>query len=311
LNNRIIFKSTTVQEILAVAGGLLAKVGIDNGQFEAEYLLQELLTCNRASLFLRFDEELSPFNLKFFAAMIERRCGHEPLQYITGRVEFWSLDFFVSPAVLIPRPETEFVLEQVLSFASEHGIDKGKGHFLDMCTGSGVMAVVLAMELAGSVIGVDNSLAALLIAGKNVRRHNYGDRISLVCSNLFNSLAKNNSFDLIVANPPYIGEQEKQSLPMEVACYEPEQSLFSGNDGLDCYRRLIPASACHLRKGGLLCLEIGAAQADAIVGIMAESGFGNITVRCDYSGRPRFVGAVKRPKLFCEINNASNRQQKK
>lgn len=281
----------TVWEALTVAADLLAKAEIDNGQFEAGYLLQELLACNRAALFLRYGEMLSPVNLKLFQTMIERRCRHEPLQYITGRVEFWSLDFIVSPAVLIPRPETEFVLEQVLSFASEHGVDRRQGYFLDMCTGSGAMAVVLAMEFGGSMlVGVDNSISALLIARENVRKHNLQERISLVCSNLFSSLGKHTCFDIIVANPPYISVKEKQFLQKEVACHEPEQALFAGNDGLDCYRRLIPESREYLRKDGLLCLEAGATQADEIAEMMTENGFVNITVRCDYSGRPRFVG---------------------
>ncbi len=271
----------------------MAKAGIDNGQFEAGYLLQEVLACNRAALFLRYEEVLLPAHAELFFVMISRRCRREPLQYITGRVEFWSLNFFVSPAVLIPRPETEFVLEQVLSFAGDHGINKNKkGRFLDMCTGSGVMAVVLAMELAGSLLGVDNSLAALSVAGVNIKKHCLQDRISLLCSNLFDSLAKDNSFDLIVANPPYISEQDRPSLQREVASFEPEQALFAGNDGLDCYRQLIPESIHYLCKGGLLCLETGVAQADAIVGILTAAGYGNIVVRSDYSGRPRFVGAV-------------------
>ncbi len=288
----------TVQEVLINASELLAKAGIDNGQFEAGYLLQELLNCNRAALFLRYEELLSPLNLELFFSMVERRCRYEPLQYITGKVEFWSLNFFVSPAVLIPRPETEFVLEQVLSFANEHRSDKKKGRFLDMCTGSGVMAVVLALELSGSLLVIDNSLAALLVARKNIQKHRLQERISLVCSDLFNSLAKHNSFDLIVANPPYIGEQEKKSLQMEVARFEPEQALFAGNDGLDCYQRLIPESIRYLNKGGLLCLEIGATQADAIVEILTAAGYCNITVRCDYSGRPRFVGAIAGAKRY-------------
>lgn len=285
----------TVHEAVLTAATLLAKSGTANGRFEAEYLLQEVLSCNRAGLFLRYEDVLSPLNLEIFLSMIKRRCRHEPLQYITGRVEFWSLDFIVSPAVLIPRPETEFVLEQVLSFADEHGIDKNKkGRFLDMCTGSGVMAVVLATELSGLLLGVDNSFQSLMIARKNIRKHNLEDRISFVCSNLFSSLAKYNYFDIIVANPPYISEKERQSLQVEVVCYEPEQALFAGNDGLACYRQLIPESIRYLRKGGLLCLEIGETQADAIAEIARESGFCNINIRCDYSGKPRFIGAIAR-----------------
>lgn len=277
----------TVQSALIDAAARLEHAGCTAARFEAEYLLTAVLDVNRAGLFLLGDRVLSPEESSAYGEMVTRRLAQEPLQYIVGRVEFWSRSFQVTPDVLIPRQETEFVLEQVLALARKQNITCSR--VLDMGTGSGVIAVVLATELNTEVVAVDNSLAALKVALANIHTHGLQDRITCIHSDLFAELADRPPYDLIVSNPPYVAEAERDHLQPEVVGHEPRLALFAGRDGLDCYRRLIPQSIDYLRPGGRLCLEIGADQGPAIENLMEKHGYLEVSILSDYAGRPRLA----------------------
>lgn len=282
----------TVGELLTTAIVVFQDAGFRRPRFEAEYLLQAALGINKAALYLSSDKRIKPENMALYQGMLARRLTQEPLQYIVGEVEFWSRNFLVTPDVLIPRQETEFVLEQVLALIRRQ--TDGCRLILDMGTGSGIIADVLAAELPCQVVAVDLSPAALDVAMANINTHFLQHRVSFVCSDLFTAFAKQQQFDVIVSNPPYVAETEKDDLLMEVKEYEPSLSLFAGSDGLDFYRRLIPESYEYLRTGGWLCLEIGAFQGPAIIKMMADNGYQDVTILPDYAGHQRLVTGQKK-----------------
>ena len=280
-------KTLSIRTALNEASAKLERAGCTAACFEAEYLMQALLEINRVDLFLHGERRLNPEETVAYQTMLNRRLQQEPLQYIVGRVEFWSREFQVTPDVLIPRQETEFVLEQILSLVRRRGLDCRC--ILDMGTGSGVIADVLAAELDCPVVAVDSSPDALEVAAANINRHQLQDKVSFICSDLFAELNSRQQFDLIVSNPPYVAESEKKYLQPEVIEYEPGSALFAGPDGLDCYQRLIPESVGYLRSGGWLCLEIGATQGPAIMEIMRDCGYENVAVLVDYADHPRLA----------------------
>lgn len=280
-------KALTLRELLLEAGTRLEKAGFTKGHFEAEYLLLAVLGVNKVELFLHGERTLNPEDAAHYQAMLTRRLQQEPLQYIVGEVEFWSRDFLVTPDVLIPRQETEFVLEQILSLVRQQAFVCTQ--ILDMGTGSGVIADVLAAELNCHVAAVDCSPAALDVARANIRRHHLQDKVTFVCSDLFAEIPQQAQFDLIVSNPPYVAESEMHDLHPEVREHEPPSALFAGSDGLECYRRLIPESIGYLRPGGWLCLEIGAAQGRLITDMLRANGYRDVAVLSDYADRPRLA----------------------
>jgi len=280
-------KALTIRKILLEACKTLEKAGFPRGAFEAEYLLQAVLGTNKAELFLHGDRTVTPVDFANYQSMLKRRLKQEPLQYIVGEVEFWSREFQVSPDVLIPRQETEFVLEQILLLVRRQ--DLSCKQILDMGTGSGVIADVLADELVCRVVAVDCSQAALDIARSNISRHHLVEKVTFICSDLFTGIQQREQFDLIVSNPPYVAESEKKDLHPEVLLHEPTTALFAGVDGLDCYQRLIPESFRYLRPKGWLCMEIGVSQGVPITEMLLANGYREVTILTDYSHRPRLA----------------------
>ena len=196
-----------------------------------------------SDLLLRPELEVGEQETVRLAAALARRLAREPLQYITGTREFWSLDFIVSPAVLIPRPETEFLLDRVLAVLRRYGYSGGP--VLDMCTGSGVIATILALELgARSVIAVDRSRVALQVALQNWKKHGQDGVVQPLCADLFTAFGPEARFELIVANPPYVAERDLVMLQPEVRDWEPESALFAGPRGLAIIEQLARAGAC-------------------------------------------------------------------
>jgi release factor glutamine methyltransferase len=252
-----------------------------------------MLQLNRAELFLHGDRNITSQEKSRFLDMLEQRIQGRPMQYILGRTSFWSRDFHVTPDVLIPRPETEFVLEQALAVIRSCWPDASGLCLLDLGTGSGVIADVLAGELDCSVVGVDISRPALCVAEHNIAEHGLIDRVSLLCADMFSAFAPETRFDAIVANLPYVETDCRDQLDSEVIGFEPGLALFAGRDGLDCYRRCIAEAGEFLVRGGWLMLEIGAAQKEAIERLFAGHGFVDIAVRADYGGLPRFACARK------------------
>lgn len=226
-----------------------------------------------------------------FRAAIARRLAHEPVQYIVGRQEFYGMELQVSPAVLIPRPETELLVELVL--AELCGGAQDRVRVVDVGTGSGAIALAIAKHLPGAeVTALDFSRAALDVARCNAGRLGLEERMRFVESDLFASLPGNELFDAIISNPPYVAEMERSSLHREVREYEPELALFGGSTGLDIYKRLIPAAWLHLREGGLLALELGHGQRGDLADLLRD--WRDVRFVEDLQGIPRVVLARKR-----------------
>jgi release factor glutamine methyltransferase len=222
-----------------------------------------------------------------FAAMIERRASREPLAYIIGHKEFFSLDFEVTPAVLIPRPETETLIDAALKFLAPR---RGSS-VLDIGTGSGAIAISIAANVPDAGIkATDISKEALEVARGNAIRHRCDRRIDLVAADLFP--ADNSRFDLILSNPPYVSEMDIDTLQPEVRLHEPRHALAAGNDGLDFYRRIAPGSRSRLNPDGAVMVEIGAGQAFAVAALFRRAGFSKIDAVRDLAGLERVIIAV-------------------
>jgi release factor glutamine methyltransferase len=244
----------------------------------AEVLLMRATGHDRTWLYAHGDDELIEVWWIHYGRYLHQRINGEPTQYITGRQEFYGREFRVTPEVLIPRPETEHLIEAALTRAPER--------ILDIGTGSGAIAVTLALETNSLVTATDISLAALRIALQNTQR--LGARVTFVACDLGAALA-DGSFDLVVSNPPYIAGRDGESLPPEVRGHEPALALFGGHDGLAVYRRLIPEAARLLRPGGCLMMELGDSDA---VRDMCASWIG-VEIVNDLAGIPRVLVAQK------------------
>lgn len=289
-----------IDDLLTVAAIDLSRAGIAEAVLDARLLLQHLTGLTRSQLLLRGTLVLDERTKKRYRHLVEQRRQRIPLQYLTGSQEFWSMEFAVSPAVLIPRPETEFLLEQVLAVYGKEPVTRA----LDMCTGSGVIAVVLAKELKCPVVAVDISEEALQVAAMNFSKHLAADQILPVCSDLFAALAGQRQFDLIVSNPPYIADQQIDLLEPEVCRAEPRLALAGGPDGIRCIRRIAAEALTFLRPGGWLFLEIGADQKATVEGLFQTlcRHYTEVRVIDDWAGRPRVLQARTAPqKADCFI----------
>ncbi len=237
---------------------------------------------NRASVLL-------PRTESRFDALIERRATGEPVQYIVGEAEFYGLPFRVTRDVLIPRPETEHLVEKVIELAAGFAAPR----IVDVGTGSGAIAVALAANLPPAAIAAtDVSAAALAIARENSTRNGVADRIRFFVGDLLAPVA-GEQFDLAVSNPPYVPEGDRDSLAVEVRGYEPAQALFAGVDGLAIYRRLISQAFAALAPGGFVVLEIGYGQQAAVRALLADAGFAQVAFAADLQGIPRVAFALR------------------
>jgi release factor glutamine methyltransferase len=261
----------------------------DRARRDAETLLVHLLGKNRAWMLAHFDDELGYECAEQYIAMLERRFAGEPIQYILGETEFYRLPFRVTPDVLIPRPETEHVVEEVAALAQLFSGPR----IVDVGTGSGAIAVALAHELPEAVVtATDVSAAALSVARENAARNGVVERIRFVEGDLLEPVA-GEQFDIVVSNPPYVPETERESLAVEVRDYEPGQALFAGAAGLDVYRRLIPQAFAALAPCGYLVLEIGHGQEPPVGALLGEAGFEEIEFAADLQGIPRVACAQR------------------
>jgi len=273
----------TVLRLLRWMTSFFAEKGIENPRLDAELLLAHCLELDRVGLYLNYDRPLSADELDTIRPLVKRRGQREPLQHLLGSMEFWSLQFKVTPDVLIPRADTEILVEEALSRAA------ATGSLLDVGTGSGAIVVALATELPDwTLTGLDISPQALGVARENVARYQLEQRIELVEGDL--AELPQRQYDLIVSNPPYIARSEWDDLMPEVRCFEPELALLAEDDGLLCYRQLATQASQRLSPGGWLLVEIGCRQATAVKDIFSAAGLANLFVRDDYSGQPRVVG---------------------
>jgi release factor glutamine methyltransferase len=294
----------------------------------AELLLLHVLGCNRTWLYAHPEEVVAEADAKRFFDLIARRAGGEPTQHLTGKQEFWGLEFEVTPHVLIPRPETEHVIEVALDRlalrelrAGRPQTTSGEGLLIaDLGTGSGCIAIALAKELpAANFVATDISPEALAVAQRNAQRHSLANRIRFIHANLLelpaaaqhgapgtipnntalifheSPVTSNQSphFDLIASNPPYIGRREAASLPREVRDHEPYCALFGGEEGYELYADLISQSAQHLKSGGHLVLELGHNSLQAVQPLLDSSTWANVSVTNDLAGIPRVLAAER------------------
>ncbi len=261
----------------------------DRARRDAETLLLHLLGKNRAWMLAHLDDELGYEWSEQYIALLERRLAGEPMQYIFGEAEFYRLPFRVTPDVLIPRPETEHVVEKVLELAKSFAAPR----IVDVGTGSGAIAVALAHELPAAIVtATDLSAAALNVAQENAQRNGVAERVRFLEGDLLAPVA-GEQFDMVVSNPPYVSVADRASLAVEVRDYEPQQALFAGADGLDVYERLIPLAFAALAPGGYLALEIGHGQEPPVGALLGEAGFESISFTPDLQGIPRVACARK------------------
>ncbi|MDR0553243.1 MAG: peptide chain release factor N(5)-glutamine methyltransferase [Treponema sp.] len=295
---RVIEVSLTIREALAEGSAALAASGVDTPGLDASLLLAEALHTGRSSLLTGASDPLPGEALAAYKGFLERRRAGECAAYILGRKEFWGLDFTVGPAVLVPRPDTETLVEAALEWIDAlSGACSRPPEVLDMCTGSGAVAVALKHERPHTAIwATDLSPEALDIAALNAQRLLEGrpaPAVALLQGDLFDALLRLPEparFDIITANPPYVPGGIIETLPAEVRG-EPRLALDGGLDGLDVIRRIISGGRRHLRDGGVLLMEAGPEQMEVIAGLLESGGYREIGVYRDMAARPRVIGA--------------------
>ena len=259
----------------------------------AEVLLAHLLSQDRLFLYLNYDRPMETEELTAFRTFVKRRIAGEPSQYITGMQEFWSLPFRVSPDVLIPRPETEVLLETVLEFL---GSPDPEVSVVDLGTGSGAIAVALARELRViNLVATDSSMAAVKLAQENALMNQIDSKIHFVCADMFSAFSSTSAkFTVVATNPPYVSHAEFSKLSPEIRDYEPRYALDGGPDGLAAIRRIIKEAPTVLSPKGALIMEIGADQAESVSALVKDSRhYESYRIIRDYSGLDRVLLAVK------------------
>jgi len=289
---------TTIAASLSRAGKRLRTL-TDAPQLEAELILSHVLDCRRADLYAHPERSLRPQELAAFHSLLDRRALGEPLPYLTGHIEFYGLDFSIDPRVLIPRPETETLIEVALTHIAlipsfqrqpdQHPGEVPRPVLADVGTGSGCLAVTLAVHAPRAhIYALDLSSDALAVARANAQRHRVASRITFIKSDLLAALPE--PVDLIVANPPYIASEEWPTLPPEVREHEPRLALYGGPDGLDIVRRLLREAPAYLRREGAVFIEIGAKQGPAAIHLARQAFPAAVTtVHLDLAGRDRVL----------------------
>jgi release factor glutamine methyltransferase len=276
----------TVLSLLGAAADHLRSRGFDEARLHVELLLAHVLRLTRMGLYLQFDRPLTSTEVVAFKELFRRRLAHEPLQYILGETAFMGLTLAVSRDVLVPRPETELLVERAMAFANARG---GAVSVLDACTGSGCIAIAIAHFLPGAVVtGIDISEAALAVARENAGRLVPG-RVELTAADLLGEPLPGRSFDLIVSNPPYVSAGEFEELEPEVREFEPRIATTDGADGLTFHRRLAVLARDRLTPGGAVMVETGFGQATQVAELFAAAGLTGVCITPDYAGIPRVV----------------------
>ncbi|MBU2506414.1 MAG: peptide chain release factor N(5)-glutamine methyltransferase [Bacteroidetes bacterium] len=282
----------TVLESITLSTDFLEKKGIESPRMNAELLLAEILNCKRLDLYLAFDRPLVDKEIVKYREFISRRGKFEPLQYILGKVEFYGLEFKVNRSVLIPRQETEILIDTI-----KEGVNNSHPlKILDIGCGSGNISITLAKNLTNStVLGIDISKEAIETALINMKNNDCEKNVEFNIADIMDVNFANSysGFDIIVSNPPYVSESEYQNLQKEIINYEPPTAVTDGNDGYKFYRRISEVSAEILNPNGKLYFEAGAGQAEKIKTIMTDNGFTNIRFAKDYLGIDRVIHGEK------------------
>jgi release factor glutamine methyltransferase len=304
---------TDVRSSLAEGIALLEREHVPSAALAAELLLMHALERDRSWLYAHPEVELDASQREQYFSLVTRRADGIPTQHLTGHQEFWGLDFEVTPAVLIPRPETEHVIEvalERLGVGSDAASPRRKEEFriADIGTGSGCIAIALARELPNArIIATDISAAALEVASRNTARHAVTSRIDFIECNLADFLlhgsritrppslplraSESRSFDLIASNPPYIGRLEALTLPLEVREHEPDVALFGGETGTEIYGPLVAQAAALLKSGGILVLELGHDSAEHVSRLLSAQEWASVSIANDLAGIPRVASA--------------------
>lgn len=281
----------TVLEAINLSTTYLEKKKIESPRLSAELLLAEILNCQRIDLYIAFDRPLKENEVNTYREFIRRRGNNEPLQYITGKVQFYGFDFKVTPAVLIPRPETEILVDTIF------GINKFQDNLkiLDIGTGSGIIAISLAkLLLECSLEAIDISEEAIEVAKQNSVMNEVDDKIKFLCADIFNHNYESESFDIIVSNPPYISLKDYNQLEPNVVNYEPKHALTDDKDGNSFYVEIIDKAIKWLKPNGQIYLELGYDKRNFVEVKLNSAGFQNIKVINDYQEIERVISGVKR-----------------
>jgi release factor glutamine methyltransferase len=277
----------TVLEALNAASDYLKNKRIKSARLNSELLLAHILDCKRLELYLSFDRPLQKIETDSYRELLKRRGTFEPLQYIIGKVEFYGLEFVVNSSVLIPRPETELLVEAIIeSVKTDKGIN-----ILDIGSGSGNITIALAKNIPNcKVIGIDISKEAIKISKRNAELNKVEKKVMFVNKDILNGIEiKEKRFDIVVSNPPYVSLGDFVSLDPELRLYEPKIALTDEGDGLSFYRKIVSLSRSLLNNSGKIFLEIGAGQSEAVKQLLIDSHFKNIVVKKDYSDIERII----------------------
>lgn len=276
-----------ILDILKLSTDYLAKNKLPSPRLEAELLISHVLGCKRLDLYLRFDQPLKEPELAEIRRLLKQRAAHEPIQHIIGKTEFYGCPLKSDKRALIPRPDTEILVETVIDTAKLITLPS----ILDIGTGSGCIPIALAKNLnAGRIAALDISPEALALAAENAQLNGVTDKIIFALSDIFKPFRVKEKFDIVVSNPPYIALTEISSIDLEVKNFEPQNALTDGSDGLSFYRRLAEIAPAALKSQGWLLVEIGYTQAESVVEIFTKSElFSQIAVIKDYGGQNRVV----------------------
>jgi len=277
----------TVLELINLSSDYLKNKGIESARINAELLLAKVLNCKRLDLYLAFDRPLVENELTVYRDFIKRRSKNEPLQYIVGSVEFYGLEFIVNSSVLIPRPETEILVETIVN----ENKDRANLKILDVGTGSGIIAICLAKFLVNAELtAVDSTAESLVVAKENAVTNCVDDKIKFIQQDInADSLQLGNDFDIVVSNPPYISNEEYAKLQPELRVYEPKTALTDNSDGFSFYKSITRKANELLKKNGKIYFEVGQGQYQQVQDILTIENFNNINVFKDYLNIERVV----------------------
>lgn len=285
----------TIQKLLNWTTEFLTNKGVDSPRLSAELLISHVVGLKRIELYTQFDKQVPQQQLDLLHDLVKRAGLHEPVAYLTGKTEFYSLELDITADCMIPRPETELLVQRAIEFLRTRS---GVQYICDLCTGSGCIAVAIAKNFPDArITATDISAAALEVTARNVEKHRLKEHVRLLCGDLFEPVIQQldvNQFDLIVCNPPYVSTAEYEKLEKNVKDYEPESALLAGEDGLDVYRRIIEKADEFLKPGAALMLEIGYAQGPAVRELLEQTGaFAEIKIEKDFYDNDRIVIAKK------------------
>lgn len=279
----------TILNAVNLSAEYLEKKGIEDPKRNAELLLCKILNCNRLFLYLNFDRPLTEDETNTYRELIKRRAAREPLQYITGKVEFYGLELIVNNSVLIPRPETEILVEIIIKENKETG-----KKILDIGTGSGNIAIALAVNLPDAEItSIDKCSDALSVAEQNSILNNCKDRIRFLHKDIFADIPADREYDIIVSNPPYVSKTDFDDLQPELRIYEPRTALSDESDGLSFYKRIIEMSGELLADKGKIYFEMGQGQCLKVKELLLEYGYSDLKVTKDYQKIERVISGEK------------------